>query len=82
MQSGKRNTKNWMLSPVEEIKTRSLNPLMGWTSCDDTQTQLHFSFSTKEDAIDYAQTEGFEFTVEEPKQSSLKQKSYAANFTN
>lgn len=82
MQSGKRNMQKWLMSPVEENKTRSINPLMGWTSSSDTQTQLKFSFASKEEAIEYAKLEGFEYSIEEPKTSSVKQKSYTANFTN
>lgn len=81
MQSGKKNIKKWLMTPVEENKTRQLNPLMGWTSSNDTETQLKFFFSSKEEAIKYAENEGFEYEVKEPKTSTMKQKSYAENFT-
>jgi len=82
MQSGKKNTKQWLMAPIEDVKTRDINPLMGWTSSDDTQTQLKFFFNSQEEAVAYAQNEGLEFIVEEAKKSSLKKKSYAENFTN
>lgn len=81
MQSGKRNSKKWLMTPLEDNKTRQINPLMGWTSSNSTETQLKFFFSSKEDAIKYAEVEGFEYEVKEPKISSLKRKSYAENFT-
>lgn len=81
MQSGKNNMKKWLLVPIEEENLRSLNPLMGWTSVDNTQSQLRLFFATKEAAIDYAKSQKFDYEVEEPEISSVKKKSYAANFT-
>lgn len=82
MQSGKAKNKKWLIIPFEENKTRELNPLMGWTSSDKTETQLKFFFDSKETAIEYAKSEGFEYEVVEPNDSTIKQKSYAENFTN
>ncbi len=80
MQSGKKN-KKWILAPVEENNTRSINPLMGWTSSNNTQTQIKISFSSKEEAINYAKNKGFDYKVEEETASQVKPKSYAQNFT-
>ncbi len=81
MQSGKNNMKKWLLVPVEQEKLRSVNPLMGWTSVDSTESQLKLSFTSKEAAIEYAKSKKFDYVVEEPQVSSIKKKSYAANFT-
>ena len=81
MQSGKNNIKKWLLVPIEEENIRSLNPLMGWTSADNTQSQLKLFFASKEAAIDYAKSQKFDYEIEEPEISSVKKKSYAANFT-
>lgn len=81
MQSGKQNTKKWLLVPIEEKKVRSVNPLMGWTSVDNTESQLKLYFATKEEAEQYAKSQKFDYIIEEPKASSVKKKSYAANFT-
>lgn len=81
MQSGKNNTKKWLLVPFEKENLRSINPLMGWTSAANTQSQLKLFFSSKEAAISYAVAQKFEYEVEEPQVSSVKKKSYAANFT-
>ena len=54
---------------------------MGWVSANNTNSQLGFEFSTKEEAIEFAKSQNYEFEVVEPKTSSIKQKSYTANFT-
>jgi len=82
MQSGKKNTKKWLLVPIEENNARSLNPLMGWTSSDNTSTQLKIFFASKEEAAEYAKSEGFQYEIDEPEISPVKKKSYAENFTN
>lgn len=82
MQSGKRNTKKWLVVPIEESSIRSINPLTGWVLASDTSSQFRFEFSDKEAAIKFAQSRNFEFEIEEPKLAAVKQKSYAANFTN
>jgi hypothetical protein len=81
-QSGKAKNKKWLITLAEEKNTRQINPLMGWTSSNNTKTQLKFFFSTKEEAINYAKGEGFEYEIIEPNDSTVKQKSYAENFTN
>lgn len=82
MQSGKKNTKHWLVETAEENNSRSLNSLMHWTSSNNTSTQLKFYFSNKEEAIKFAQSQGFQYEIEEPKTTSVKRKSYAENFTN
>lgn len=82
MQSGVKNTKKWLLIPIEEKTNRSLNPLMGWTSVSDTTSQLKLTFASKDDAVKYAIHRNFEYEIIEPQTSSLKKKSYAENFTN
>jgi hypothetical protein len=81
MQSGRKNTQKWLLVPIEEENIRSVNPLMGWVSAKDTSSQIRFEFADKEEAIKFAENRNFEYEVEEPKSPTIKQKSYAANFT-
>ena len=52
MQSGKRNTKNWLIE-FDTLNT-GINPLMGWESSNDTMSEVKLKFSTKEQAISYA----------------------------
>ncbi len=82
MQSGKKNTKKWLVVPLEENNTRGNNNIMKWVSSNDTRMQLKFEFNTRDEAIKYAVSQGFAFEVEEPNLSTVKKKSYAANFTN
>ena len=81
MQSGKKNTQKWSMLQIEEEKTRSINPITGWTSASNTNSQLNYQFSTKEEAILFAQESGFEYVVDEPKARLVRKKSYTANFT-
>lgn len=79
MQSGKGNTKQWVLEFAESAK-RDADPLMGWTASANTRQQVLLRFDTKEEAIAYAQREGYAYEVEEPTPSRLQVKAYADNF--
>lgn len=81
MQSGKNNTKKWLLVSSEEETPRSINPLMGWTSVNNTLSQIKIFFASKEAAIEYARSQKFDYKIEEPEISSVKKKSYTSNFT-
>lgn len=82
MQSGKKNTKKWLVVPIEESNIRSVSTITGWISASDTISQLHFEFSSKEEAIKFAEARDFKYEIDEPETSTIKKKSYAANFTN
>ena len=79
MQSGKGNTKQWVLQFTAPAK-READPLMGWTSSDNTTQQVVLKFDSKEEAIAYAQREGYAYVVEEPKARRLQSRAYADNF--
>ena len=49
MQSGKRNTKKWLLE-FDTLDT-GVDPLMGWVSSRDTMSEVKLEFSTKDQAI-------------------------------
>ena len=53
MSSGTAKTKYWVLEHVAEA-SREVDPLMGWTSSNDTQAQVKLEFDSKEAALDYA----------------------------
>ena len=44
MQSGKRNTKNWILE-FDTLDT-GINPLMGWETSQDTMSEVKLEFSS------------------------------------
>ena len=46
MQSGVARTKGWVLEFVREDHP-SLDPLMGWTTSEDTQSQVRLRFDTR-----------------------------------
>jgi hypothetical protein len=81
MQSGKKG-KKWLLLPIDETNAQSINPLLGWVSVGNSLSQLRLEFQSKEAAVEFAKSRNFEFEIEEPKIASVKQKSYAGNFTN
>lgn len=79
MQSGRANSKAWMLR-FESRAPKVTDPLMGWTGSADTGTQLRLRFASREDAIAYAERNGFAYTVDEPQARRVRPKSYAENF--
>ena len=78
MQSGKRNTKNWLLK-FDTLNT-DINPLMGWVSSKDTMSEVKLEFSTKDEAINYAKKNNIDYSVIEPQKSKIIIKSYTDNF--
>jgi hypothetical protein len=79
MQSGRAGTRRWLLEYAPASR-READPLMGWTSSDDTRRQLRLYFDTKEEAVAYAEREGLPYTLEEPQQRRVAPKAYADNF--
>ena len=81
MQSGIARTHAWVLEFVQD-SPRDVDPLMGWTSSDDTQSQVRLRFATREEAMDYAQAHGLEATVTEPKRRApnIRQGGYGEDF--
>ena len=78
MQSGTRNTKNWLLE-FDTLNT-GVNPLMGWVSSKDTMSEIKLEFSTKEQAVNYAKKNNIEYYIVEPQKSKIIKKSYTDNF--
>lgn len=79
MQSGKANTREWRLE-FAQSSARRLDPLMGWTSSDDTTQQLALSFETAEQAVAYAEAHGYAYTVEPEQVRRVTRRAYADNF--
>ncbi len=78
MQSGRGKLKKWVLE--FETKDPSINPLMGWETSTDTLEEVILKFSTKEQAIEYAERNNISYTVIDPKKKEFVIKSYADNF--
>ena len=78
-QSGWGKTKRWVLR-FEQETAKLREPLMGWTTNNDTLTQVTLGFTTKEEAIAYAEKHGIPYDLELPTEYARKLKSYADNF--
>ena len=81
MSSGTAKTKHWVLE-FAQSDARHIDPLMGWTSSDDTQTQVRLQFDTRDAAVDYADRHGIQATVVEPQKRAANIRSgwYCDNF--
>lgn len=79
MQSGRANTRQWMLE-YEPEQAKRADSLMGWIGSGDMRGQVKLRFDSKEDAIAYAERHQIDYDVEEPKLRRIRPKSYADNF--
>lgn len=81
MSSGAAKTRAWVLEYVADA-TRQIDPLMGWISSSDTQTQVTLSFASKAAAVAYANARGLQAVVSEPKtrKPNIRSRGYGENF--
>ena len=79
MQSGVKKFDKWIIEFITEKP--GINPLMGWESSTDTNSEVRLEFSSKELAIEYAKKNKINFELIEPKIRKIIKKSYADNFT-
>ena len=81
MQSGQAKTQDWLLD-YAPASARAVDPLMGWTSSDDTQSQVRLRFPTREAAEAYARDKGIDYIVTEPKprRPVIRPRGYGENF--
>jgi ETC complex I subunit conserved region len=79
MQSGQGKSGGWVLEFTPETP-RTPDPLMGWTSSSETQTQVRLAFATREEAEAYARRNGLAFTVQAEAPVRKGKKSYSDNF--
>ena len=81
MQSGTAKTTDWLLEFAPD-SAREVDPLMGWTSSSDTQTQVKLRFDSRAAAEAYATANAIEFDVIEPqkRKALIRQRGYGENF--
>ncbi len=81
-QSGRAKTHIWYIEP-ETLTARLPEPLMGWLSAGDTMTELkrRLSFVSREEAIAFAQKNGWDYTLEDASERHIKPRNYQDNFT-
>lgn len=78
-QSGLAKTKSWEIKfPCDHTKYNY--KLMNWSGSKDTLEQLNLNFPTKESAIHFAESRGFDYKVVEPQVKLVRKKSYSDNF--
>ncbi|SEO23030.1 ETC complex I subunit conserved region [Pseudorhodobacter antarcticus] len=81
MQSGTAKTKTWVLDFVPS-SARSVDPLMGWTSSDDMNSQVRLRFDSRDAAEAYAKAHGIDYSVTEPqaRKANIRAGGYGENF--
>lgn len=81
MSSGTARTRKWVLE-FSHSEASEIDPLMGWTSSDDTQAQVQLTFDSRQDAMDYAKAKGFEVSVTDPhpRRANVRPGGYGDNF--
>ncbi|MBW7923069.1 MAG: ETC complex I subunit [Rubellimicrobium sp.] len=81
MQSGTARTHDWVLE-YTPATPRGIDPLMGWTSSSDMNSQIRLSFPTREAALAYAGAEGIEAVVHDPHERKyvLRAQGYGENY--
>jgi NADH dehydrogenase len=81
MSSGTAKTRDWVLEFAPE-SPRGIDPLMGWTSSSDMNSQVHLHFDSAEAAMDYAKAHGIDAVVMKPKtrKPNIRAGGYGENF--
>lgn len=83
MQSGAAHTHMWAISFDPQHPQTLSDPVMGWSSTDQTQSQVQLTFSSKDEALAYCARHNIEAECvpQTLKATSCDPKSYADNFT-
>ncbi|MEH2483674.1 hypothetical protein V1282_007031 [Nitrobacteraceae bacterium AZCC 2146] len=63
MTSGKARTRDWKLR-FEPRSAPYIEPLMGWTGCDDTLSQVELTFPSAAAAVAYARRQGLRYLLQ------------------
>lgn len=81
MQSGVGKTRQWVLEFAPSA-ARTVDPLMGWTSSTDMNSQVRLKFESVEAAVDYAKHHGIDVQVAKPhkRKPVIRQGGYGENF--
>jgi hypothetical protein len=81
MQSGRAKTGEWVLEP-ELVTPRTPEPIMGWVSAGDPLTELRdrLYFKTSEEAVAFAQKQGWDVIVTPPHTRKVAPRNYLDNF--
>ncbi|KPU83972.1 ETC complex I subunit [Marinosulfonomonas sp. PRT-SC04] len=82
MQSGVGKNRQWVLEFAPEA-ARTVDPLMGWTSSTDMDSQVRLNFDDAEAAIGYAKAHGIDVQVTKShkRKPVIRQGGYGENFS-
>ncbi|KAH7885332.1 Ndufs4, NADH dehydrogenase Fe-S protein 4 [Phlebopus sp. FC_14] len=81
MQSGAGKSERWRIDwDILQGAGRWENPLMGWASSADYMQGTRVSFKSKEDAIHFAEKQGWDYYIQPPTVRRIPPKNYAENF--
>lgn len=81
MQSGTAKARGWVLE-FAPASARGVDPLMGWTSSGDMQSQVRLRFESREAALAYAAKHGIQAEVTDPhsRRPNIRPRGYGENF--
>jgi len=79
MQSGGARADRWVLEFEAEV-AGSIDPLMGYTSSGDMNSQVVMCFDAKEQAVAFAEKHGLAYQISEPKKAIRSIRAYSDNF--
>ncbi len=79
MQSGFAKTEQWILEYIPETR-RGPESLMGWTASGDTLNQVKLKFDSKDQAIAFAESKGWQYLISKPKTRIVRPRNYGDNF--
>ncbi|KAF9533165.1 NADH-ubiquinone oxidoreductase 21kDa subunit [Crepidotus variabilis] len=81
MQSGSGKSERWRIDwDILEGSGRWENPLMGWASSADYMQGTRISFRSKDDAIHFAEKQGWDYYVQQSTVKRIPPKNYAENY--
>ena len=79
MQSGKAASKRWRLEFVPESR-KTIEPLMGWTGSRDMMEEVVLEFTSRDEAVAYAERCKLTYEVVDPQEPAPIARGYADNF--
>ena len=79
MQRGHVTGGHWLLEH-EAGSRRYPEPLMGWTASSDTLNQVQLNFGTQEEAVRFAEKNGWEYSIEPVRARKTRPRNYIDNF--
>ncbi|KAF9046607.1 ETC complex I subunit conserved region-domain-containing protein [Panaeolus papilionaceus] len=81
MQSGSGKSERWRLDwDILPGAGRWENPLMGYASSADYVQGTRITFKSKEDAVHFAEKQGWDYYVQQPTVKRIPPKNYAENY--